>query len=105
MSTTPPYALTQATFESLLPSVVSILQSTQPHPQPTVSAHGQEIAKATMALRSQLSTARDLVDALPGGEMLLEQQQEVITMLTEMRDKRRAQLARLSELSVGNQTS
>jgi hypothetical protein len=73
-----------------------------------------------MALRSQISIARDLIDALPGGEMLLEHQQEVIAMLSEMRDKRRsvlaalmdgcffnlvtvrAQLACLSELSLGN---
>ncbi|KAG9101603.1 hypothetical protein FS749_005483 [Ceratobasidium sp. UAMH 11750] len=95
------YALSQSTFESLLPSIVGILQSTQPQ-GPASPAQRQEIAKATMALRSQLANARDLVDALPGGEMLLEHQHEVIAMLTEMRDARRAQLARLSDLSLGS---
>ncbi|KAB5595601.1 hypothetical protein CTheo_1062 [Ceratobasidium theobromae] len=102
MSTTP--YLSQSTFESLLPSIVAILQATQPHPLSTLNTQRQEIAKAvsaqvapctsidnrkTMALRSQVSTARDLIDALPGGEMLLEHQQEVIAMLIEMRNERR----------------
>ncbi|KAF8680992.1 hypothetical protein RHS04_03389 [Rhizoctonia solani] len=97
-------ALNQATFESLLPSVVQIIQSTQPQPQSQPPAQTQqqqqEIAKATMALRTQLAAARDQVDALPGGEMLLKDQQEVIQMLKEMRSQRRAQLARLANLSI-----
>ncbi|KAG8747553.1 hypothetical protein FRC10_000689 [Ceratobasidium sp. 414] len=82
------YALSQSTFESLLPSIIAILKLTQPQ-SPATPAQRQEIAKATMALRSQLANARELVDALPGGEMLLEHQHEVIAMLTEMRDARR----------------
>jgi len=95
------YALSQSTFESLLPAIVAILKLTQPQP-PGTAAQQQEIAKATMALRSQLANARELVDALPGGEMLLEHQHEVIAMLIGMRDARRAQLARLSDLSLGS---
>ncbi|CAE6408878.1 hypothetical protein BN14_00484 [Rhizoctonia solani AG-1 IB] len=82
-------ALSQATFESLLPSVVQIIQSTQPQPHAQTQQQQQEIAKATMALRTQLAAARDQVDALPGGEMLLKDQQEVIHMLQEMRSQRR----------------
>ncbi|QRV72776.1 RNA polymerase II transcription mediator complex subunit 9 [Ceratobasidium sp. AG-Ba] len=99
MSATP---LSQATFEALLPSIVAILQTTQPQPSSNAQTQRQEIAKATLALRSQLAHARDIVDALPGGEMLLEHQHEVIAMLKEMRNARRAQLARLSDLSLGS---
>ncbi|KAJ1308652.1 hypothetical protein OPQ81_004346 [Rhizoctonia solani] len=94
------YTFNQSTFESLLPSVVQIIQSTQPQPPAQTQQQQQEIAKATMALRTQLVTARDQVDALPGGEMLLKDQQEVIQMLKEMRSQRRAQLARLANLSI-----
>ena len=81
-----------------------------------------------MTLRGQVADARDIVDALPGGEMLLEHQHEVIAMLTQMRDTRRyvlsrplstrviyhasllfgsvrTQLARLSDLSLGSPNS
>ncbi|CAE6392311.1 unnamed protein product [Rhizoctonia solani] len=92
--------LSQSTFESLLPSVVQIIQSTQPQPPAQTQQQQQEIAKATMALRTQLAAARDQVDALPGGEMLLKDQQEVIQMLKEIRSQRRAQLARLANLSI-----
>ncbi|KAF8607593.1 hypothetical protein BDV93DRAFT_273277 [Ceratobasidium sp. AG-I] len=102
-------SLSQATFQSLLPSIVAILQATQPpavpHNAAGLHAQRQEIAKATMALRGQVADARDIVDALPGGEMLLEHQQEVITMLIQMRDARRTQLARLSDLSLGSSDS
>ncbi|KAH7343799.1 hypothetical protein B0J17DRAFT_764957, partial [Rhizoctonia solani] len=90
----------QSTFESLLPSVVQIIQSTQPQSSTQTHQQQQDIAKATMALRTQLATARDQIDALPGGEMLLKDQQEVIQMLQEMRSQRRAQLARLANLSI-----
>ncbi|CAE6439204.1 unnamed protein product [Rhizoctonia solani] len=93
-------AFNQSTFESLLPSVVQIIQSTQPQSSAQTHQQQQDIAKATMALRTQLATARDQIDALPGGEMLIKDQQEVIHMLQEMRSQRRAQLARLANLSI-----
>ncbi|CAE6454145.1 unnamed protein product [Rhizoctonia solani] len=83
------HAFNQSTFESLLPTAVQIIQSTQPQSSAQTHQQQQEIAKATMALRTQLATARDQVDALPGGEMLLKDQQEVIQMLQEMRSQRR----------------
>lgn len=108
-------SLSQATFQSLLPSIVAILQATQPpavpHNAAGLHAQRQEIAKAvsllcprfsfsqltskskTIALRGQLADARDIIDALPGGEMLLEHQQDVIAMLTQMRDARRCVLS------------
>ncbi|CAE6413193.1 unnamed protein product [Rhizoctonia solani] len=83
------HTFNQSTFESLLPTVVQIIQSTQPQSATQTHQQQQDIAKATMALRTQLSIARDQVDALPGGEMLLKDQQEVIQMLKEMRSQRR----------------
>ncbi|KAF9441169.1 hypothetical protein P691DRAFT_684790, partial [Macrolepiota fuliginosa MF-IS2] len=46
--------------------------------------------------RNALAQAKDLVTNLPKGELLIEDQDEVIHMLETLRDRKRAQLERFS---------
>jgi hypothetical protein len=47
--------------------------------------HGGQI----QAYREALNQARSLASALPGGELLIEEQDEVIAMLERLREKKR----------------
>lgn len=43
----------------------------------------------TNDFKASLSRAKGLANALPGGELLIEEQDEVIAMLERLRDKKR----------------
>ncbi|KAF7330978.1 Mediator of RNA polymerase II transcription subunit 9 [Mycena venus] len=90
MTTNP---LPAALFESLLLKLVAVLELTQ-RPEGTVTPQAkQAVLHATNEFKSALNQAKELATNLPGGELLIEDQTEVIEMLTELRDRKRQQLA------------
>ncbi|KAJ6544144.1 hypothetical protein B0H19DRAFT_1169743 [Mycena capillaripes] len=90
MTTNP---LPAALFESLLLKLVAVLELTQ-RPEGTVTPQAkQAVLHATNEFKNALNQAKELAAHLPGGELLIEDQTDVIEMLTELRDRKRQQLA------------
>ncbi|KAJ7911039.1 hypothetical protein B0H13DRAFT_585581 [Mycena leptocephala] len=88
--------LPAALFESLLLKLVAVLELTQ-RPEGTVTPQAkQAVLHATNEFKSALNQAKELAAYLPGGELLIEDQTEVIKMLTELRDRKRQQLTEFS---------
>ncbi|KAH9005843.1 hypothetical protein EDB86DRAFT_1142773 [Lactarius hatsudake] len=89
--------LPSSAFESLLPKLLTILQVTQ-RPEGTTNVRNkQDLLQAIQAFREAMSHARDVAGALPGGELLIEEQDEIIAMLERLREKKRLQLQDFSD--------
>ncbi|KAL0578842.1 hypothetical protein V5O48_003166 [Marasmius crinis-equi] len=83
-------------FQSLLSKLATILELTQT-PDGTSTPQGREaIRQATDDFRRSLANAKSLAGGLPGGELLIEDQDDVIDMLVTLRDRKREQLADFS---------
>ncbi|KAF8499012.1 hypothetical protein F5888DRAFT_1686843 [Russula emetica] len=96
-STTASETLPSSVFESLLPKLLTILQVTQ-RPEGTSNVRNkQDLLQAIQAFREALNDARSIASALPGGEMLIEEQEDVIAMLERLREKKRLQLREFSD--------
>jgi hypothetical protein len=102
--------LPSSVFESLLPKLLAILQVTQ-RPEGTSNVRNkqdllQAVSRARnatdfcrvnytrtrtqiQAFREALNHARSLASALPGGELLIEEQDDIIAMLERLREKKR----------------
>nr|GAT49893.1 predicted protein [Mycena chlorophos] len=90
MTTNP---LPVALFDSLLLKLITVLELIQ-SPEGTVTPQArQAVLNATNDFKSTLSQAKELAVNLPGGDLRLEEQVEVIELLTELRDRKRRQLA------------
>ncbi|KAI0294780.1 hypothetical protein BC826DRAFT_1104529 [Russula brevipes] len=90
-------SLPSSAFESLIPKLLSVLEVTQ-RPEGTSNVRNkQDLLQAIQAFREALNYARTLAGALPGGELLIEDQDEVIAMLERLRAKKRLQLRVFSE--------
>jgi hypothetical protein len=57
----------------------------------------QDLLQAIQAFREALNNARSTASALPGGEMLIEEQEDIIAMLERLREKKRLQLRDFSD--------
>ncbi|KAH9060712.1 hypothetical protein EDB87DRAFT_1683175 [Lactarius vividus] len=89
--------LPSSAFESLLPKLLTILQVTQ-RPEGTINVRNkQDLLQAIQAFREAMNHARDVAGALPGGELLIEEQDEIIAMLERLRAKKRLQLQDFSD--------
>ncbi|KAI0321447.1 hypothetical protein OF83DRAFT_1168405 [Amylostereum chailletii] len=89
--------LSSAAFESLLLKLLAVLELTQRPQGSSTPQEKQELLRAITDFRDSLNRAKELATALPGGELLIQEQDEIIAMLETMRDKKREQLARFSE--------
>jgi len=97
--------LPSSVFESLLPKLLLILQVTQ-RPEGTSNVRNkQDLLQAIQAFREDLNHARSLASALPGGEMLIEEQDEIIAMLERLREKKRLQLRDFSDKVIDTKTA
>ncbi|KAI0063251.1 hypothetical protein BV25DRAFT_1802639 [Artomyces pyxidatus] len=93
MSTDP---LPSSTFESLLNKLLVVVELTQKPGGATTPQAKQELLHATNEFKESLSRARALAKDLPGGELLTEEQDEVIAMLERLKQKKQYQLAEFS---------
>ncbi|KAH9177117.1 hypothetical protein EDB89DRAFT_1845385 [Lactarius sanguifluus] len=84
--------LPSSAFESLLPKLLTILQVTQRPEGTTNLRNKQDLLQAIQAFREAMSHAHDVAGALPGGELLIEEQDEIIAMLERLRAKKRYDL-------------
>ncbi|KAI0733895.1 hypothetical protein C8Q72DRAFT_771399 [Fomitopsis betulina] len=84
-------------YESLLPKLVEVLEVTQ---QATEGASTQQakqaLVQATNNFRDNLKEAKETASSLPGGELSVEEQDEVIAMLERLKARKKCQLAKFS---------
>ncbi|KAI0034335.1 hypothetical protein K488DRAFT_84064 [Vararia minispora EC-137] len=90
-------SLSDVPFDLLVVKLVAILEIAQRPQGTTTPAAKQELRHAVAEFRDMLNRAKEVANGLPGGEMLIEDQDEVINMLEDLRNKKRAQLAQFSE--------
>jgi len=88
----PDKSLPVETFEDLLPALDNVLKAVYDARDGDEAQHKLAIAAATDDLKMKLARARELVDGLPGGEMLRRDQDQAIEVLQKLRDQRRAHL-------------
>ncbi|KAK7034758.1 hypothetical protein VNI00_012165 [Paramarasmius palmivorus] len=88
--------LPTALFQNLLSKLVTILELTQ-NPEGIATPQGkQAILQATNDFKASLMQAKELAGGLPGGDLLIEDQDDVIDMLMTLRDRKREQLVDFS---------
>ncbi|KAF8490715.1 hypothetical protein JB92DRAFT_3008037 [Gautieria morchelliformis] len=75
-----------ATFSSLLPALVDVLETSQ---KQDGHASKQALLHSTNEFKEILTRAKALAANLPGGDMSLSDQDEVIQMLQKLRDYKR----------------
>ncbi|KII94423.1 hypothetical protein PLICRDRAFT_101892 [Plicaturopsis crispa FD-325 SS-3] len=81
--------LPTSVFGGLLLKLAAILELTQ-RPEGTVSPQSrQALLQATNDFKNAMAQAKELANTLPGGELLIEEQEEVIDMLERLRDRKR----------------
>ncbi|KAG8937252.1 hypothetical protein FRC03_010106 [Tulasnella sp. 419] len=87
-------------FEQLIPSLIRVLKAVNdklPADEERIAQQKYAIAGATNELKSLISRAKSLVDSLPGGDMQLEDQDEVIKALRQVRDEKQKYLELFSQ--------
>ncbi|PPQ83186.1 hypothetical protein CVT24_002258 [Panaeolus cyanescens] len=95
-STTLPIAL----YESLLAKLIAIIELTQ-QPGGVSNAQGrQRLLQATNEFKNAITQAKDYAVNLPGGELVIEEQDQVIAMLETLKERKRAQLAEFAARKV-----
>uniref|UniRef100_A0A0W0F588 Mediator of RNA polymerase II transcription subunit 9 n=1 Tax=Moniliophthora roreri TaxID=221103 RepID=A0A0W0F588_MONRR len=98
-------SLPTALFQSLLSKLVVILELTQ-NPEGIATPQGkQAILQATNDFKASLMQAKELASSLPGGDLLIEDQDDVIDMLVTLRDRKRDQLADFSNRAISITTT
>ena len=106
MSTNKPSSLRTEVFEGLVPALVDLVAAIHRDDEP-VNVHKQSVCQAvrtswdshpstypqtdpqTNIFKQRMASAKEITDNLPGGEMSLSDQDEVIAMLKALRDQKR----------------
>ncbi|EIW86209.1 hypothetical protein CONPUDRAFT_45075 [Coniophora puteana RWD-64-598 SS2] len=89
-------------FESLYEKLSVVLQLTQSSEGVTTPQARQALLQATNDFKNALSQAKDYASSLPGGELSVMDQDEVIEMLTKLKEHKREQLAQFSSRALGS---
>ncbi|KZT22089.1 hypothetical protein NEOLEDRAFT_1072219 [Neolentinus lepideus HHB14362 ss-1] len=91
------YTLPVSAFESLLLKLLNVLELSQRLEGTSTHQAKQALLQATNEFKDGLARARELADGLPGGELLIQEQDELISMLEQLKEQKRQQLAAFSE--------
>jgi len=87
-------------FEELLPKIVEVLELIQQTAGLTSQQAKQKLLQSTNAFKNAISQAKDIAVKLPGGELTIEQQDEIIRLLERLRELKRVQLAEFASKNV-----
>jgi len=85
-----------SSFDVLLQKLVVVVELSSTGGELTPQAR-QALLQATNDLKDALGQAKSLINALPGGELCLDEQDEVIGMLERLKVAKKAQLEQLSQ--------
>ncbi|KAF9475508.1 hypothetical protein BDN70DRAFT_883618 [Pholiota conissans] len=80
-------------YEELLPRLVAVLELIQQSPGVSTPESKQKLLQATNNFKNALAQAKEFAINLPGGELCIREQDDMIHMLETLRDRKRAQLA------------
>ncbi|KAH0590075.1 hypothetical protein H2248_000251 [Termitomyces sp. 'cryptogamus'] len=83
-------------YESLFLKLATVLELTQKSEGIVTPQAKQALLQATNDFKNTINQAKEFAGGLAGGEMLIEDQDEVIAMLEELRDRKRDQLAQFA---------
>lgn len=83
-------------YEGLLLKLVTVLELSQRPEGVSTLQSKQAVLQATTEFKNALAQAKEMAANLPGGELLINEQDEVIDMLTTLRERKRQQLARFA---------
>jgi len=89
--------LPTSAFDTLLPKLIAILELTQPSEGDLTPQARQALLLATNGFKDALNHAKNLANALPGAELQIQDQDEVIEVLEHLRDNKRKQLEQFSQ--------
>ncbi|KAE9404929.1 hypothetical protein BT96DRAFT_853108 [Gymnopus androsaceus JB14] len=91
-----PNTIPSTVYDSLLLKLVTVLELTQKPDGISTPQAKQAVLQATNEFKSLLLQAKTLATNLPGGELHINDQDDVIEMLTTLRDRKRDQLITFS---------
>ncbi|KAH7919964.1 hypothetical protein BV22DRAFT_835241 [Leucogyrophana mollusca] len=91
-----PTSLPSALFQSLLTKLAAVLELTQKTDGTVTPQAKQALLQSTNEFKNTLSQAKEYANTLPGGELLIEEQDEVINMLERLREHKRLQLVQFA---------
>ncbi|KIO26798.1 hypothetical protein M407DRAFT_243604 [Tulasnella calospora MUT 4182] len=94
----PQNSLPISAFESLQPALIKVLKAVHDAGDSDEVQHRLAIATATNELKERIVEAKTLIDALPGGEMLIEHQDEVIKALEQLKAQKTEHLIKFTSL-------
>ncbi|KAF8236950.1 hypothetical protein L208DRAFT_1390013 [Tricholoma matsutake] len=81
--------LPSSLYEGLLEKLVIVLELAQKNEGVVTPSAKQAILQATNDFKSALNRAKDLAANLPGGELRIEEQDEIIEMLETLKSRKR----------------
>jgi len=86
-------------FSSLLPALAEVLDTSQRQDEPVSK---QALLNTTNEFKDTLARARHVATTLPGGDMSLADQDEIIQMLEKLREYKKAQLQYFAQMASTN---
>ncbi|VDB86553.1 unnamed protein product [Peniophora sp. CBMAI 1063] len=92
-----PVSLGDVSFEALVEKLLRVLNITQRPQGSTTNQAKQELLRAVEDFRDSLRQAKKVATELPGGELLVEEQDEIIVLLERIRNQKRQQLEVFSQ--------
>ncbi|KAF8972511.1 hypothetical protein BDZ97DRAFT_1649490 [Flammula alnicola] len=76
-------------YEELLPKLVAVLELTQQDAGMSNPQAKQKLLQATNNFKAAIAQAKDFAINLPGGELVIEEQDDVINMLDTLKERKR----------------
>ncbi|PPQ68477.1 hypothetical protein CVT25_008403 [Psilocybe cyanescens] len=89
-------------YEELLPKLMEVLELTQQTSGISNPQSRQKLLQATINFKNAISQAKEFAINLPGGELLIEEQDDVIKMLGMLKERKQAQLAAFAARKVAS---
>ncbi|PPQ95397.1 hypothetical protein CVT26_008243 [Gymnopilus dilepis] len=92
-------------YEDLLPKLVAILKLTQQTEGISNPQAKQALLQATNNFKNAVAQAKEFAVTLPGGELRIDEQEDVIQMLETLKERKRAQLAEFAARKIASSSS
>jgi len=92
-------------YEDLLPKLVAVLELTQQTVGISTPEAKQKLLQTTKDFKNAIAQAKEFAANLPGGELLIEEQDAVISLLETLKERKRAQLSEFAARNVVSSSS
>ncbi|KAF8816693.1 hypothetical protein BYT27DRAFT_7207080 [Phlegmacium glaucopus] len=92
-------------YEDLLPKLIAVLELTQQTVGMSTPQAKQKLLQTTKDFKNAIAQAKYFAVNLPGGELLVEEQDDVISLSEMLKERKRAQLSDFSARNVVSSSS